>query len=112
MERPSEVITVGPISVDRISLRVIVGDKRLFLTPTEVKVLHFLAVNVNEVCTANQIGSHVYGRPDFDENNILVKAHIRHIRQKIEPDPNNPTYILTIPQSGYKLVMPDGSIHP
>jgi DNA-binding response OmpR family regulator len=106
-QNPSSIITVGPISVDRISLRVSVGDKRLGLTPTEVKVLHFLAVNVNEVCTADQITSHVY-RPNFDEDNVLVKAHIRHLRQKMEPDPAHPSYILTVPDVGYKLVVPDG----
>ncbi len=111
MERPSGVITIGPIRFDTLRQEVSRDDKTVRLTPVESKVLHFLAMHANEVCTADQITSHVY-RPNFDEDNALVKAHIRHIRQKIEPDPNNPTYILTIPQSGYKLVMPDGSKHP
>jgi DNA-binding response OmpR family regulator len=105
-ELPSSIITVGPISIDPMRHVVSTDDKRSQLTPTEFMTLHFLVKNVNEVCTASQIGSHVY-RSNFDEDNALVKAHIRHLRQKIEPDPNHPIYILTVPGEGYTLVSHD-----
>jgi DNA-binding response OmpR family regulator len=113
MERPSGVITIGPIRFDTLRQEVSRDDKTVRLTPVESKVLHFLAMNVNNVCTASQIIVHVWGR-GFDDDQVanLLKVYIRYIRHKIEPDPMNPTYILTIPQSGYKLVMPDGSKHP
>ena len=62
-------------------------------------------MNVNELCTASQIGSHIWGA-NFDED-ALVKAHIRHLRLKMEPNPTHPSYILTVPDVGYKLVVPD-----
>jgi DNA-binding winged helix-turn-helix (wHTH) protein len=34
----------------------------------------------------------------------LIKAHIRHLRQKVEPDPGKPSYILTVPGVGYTLI--------
>jgi DNA-binding response OmpR family regulator len=50
--------------------------------------------------TNRQLSQEVYG---IDET-IMIKLSIRHLRQKIEPDPNNPIYILTIPGVGYQLV--------
>jgi DNA-binding response OmpR family regulator len=112
MERPSGVITIGPIRFDTLRQGVSRDDKTVRLTSVESRLLHFLAMNVNNVCTASQIIAHVW-RFDVDEGSTsLLKSYIRHIRQKIESDPTNPTYLLTIPQSGYKLVMPDGSKHP
>ena len=101
-QHPSSIITVGPIGVDILHNEVSVAGKTSRLTPIESMVLHFLAVNVNKVCTASQIGSHVWeGVNNWDAN--LIKAHIRHLRQKIEPDPRNPTYILTDQDVGYTL---------
>jgi DNA-binding response OmpR family regulator len=101
-QRPSSIITVGPIRVDSLHNEVIVNGKMTRLTPTESKLLHLLAINANNVCTANQIVSHIWGFGN-DGDTGLIKAHIRHLRQKIEPDPSRPTYILTVPGVGYTL---------
>jgi DNA-binding response OmpR family regulator len=55
------------------------------------------------VCTAEQIVSHIWGFGNEGDSG-LIKAHIRHLRQKIEPDPGTPCYILTVPGVGYTLV--------
>ncbi len=101
-QRPSSIITVGPIRVDSLHNEVSIDGKTSRLTPTESKLLHFLAVNANNVCTANQIVAHIWGFGN-DGDTGLIKAHIRHLRQKIEPDPGKPTYILTVPGVGYTL---------
>ena len=101
--RPSSVITVGPLCVDSLHNEVIVHGKVIRLTPTESKLLHLLAANADDVCTANQIVTHVWGY-NGDGDAGLIKAHIRHIRQKIEPDAGKPCYILTVPGVGYSLV--------
>ena len=72
------------------------------MTPTESRLLHLLAVNANNVCTANQIVSYIWGYGN-EGDVYLIKAHIRHLRQKIERDPSRPTYILTVPGVGYTL---------
>jgi DNA-binding response OmpR family regulator len=101
--RPSSIITVGPICVDSLHNEVRVNGKASRLTPTESKLLHLLAVNANNVCTASQIVSHIWGFGN-EGDACLIKAHIRHLRQKIEPDPSTPCYILTVPGVGYTLV--------
>lgn len=102
-QRPSSIITVGPIRVDSLHNEVSVRGKTYRLTPTEGKLLHFLATNANDVCTSNQIVTYVWGY-DGDGDVSLIKAHIRHLRQKIEPEPGKPRYILTVPGVGYTLV--------
>lgn len=102
--RPSAVVTVGPIRIDSLHNEVMMhGKKTSRLTPTESKLLHLLAINANDVCTSNQIVTHVWGY-DGDGDACLIKAHIRHLRQKIEPDPSKPLYILTVPRVGYMLI--------
>lgn len=101
--RPSTIVTVGDICVDSLHNEVTVNGKVARLTPTESKLLHMLAIHANGVCTANQIVTHVWGY-DGDGDSCLIKAHIRHLRQKIEPNPGNPRYIVTVPGVGYKLV--------
>ncbi len=102
-QRPSSIITVGPLRVDSLHNEVTINGKMARLTPTESKLLHLLAINANNVCTANQIVSHIWGFGN-DGDTSLIKAHIRHLRQKIEPDPSKPTYILTVPGVGYTLI--------
>jgi DNA-binding response OmpR family regulator len=102
-QRPSSIITVGPIRVDSLHNEVSSEGKTVRLTPTESKLLHLLAVNANNVCTAHQIVSHIWGFGD-EGDTCLIKAHIRHLRQKIEPEPAKPAYILTVPGVGYTLV--------
>jgi DNA-binding response OmpR family regulator len=101
--RPSSIVTVGPIYVDSLHNEVTIHGKTARLTPTESKLLHLLAISANDVCTASQIVTHVWGY-DGDGDAGLIKAHIRHLRQKIEPDPSNPHYILTVPGVGYTLI--------
>lgn len=103
--RPYAMITVGPICIDSLHNEVTVSGRTTRLTPTESKLLHMLAINANDVCTASQIVTHVWGY-EGDGDACLIKAHIRHLRQKVEPDPSHPTYIRTVPGVGYTLVRP------
>jgi len=70
------------------------------LTPIESKLLYLLAINANQVCTADQIVAYVWG---YEGDASLIKAHIRHLREKIEPNPSTPCFIYTIAGVGYKL---------
>jgi DNA-binding response OmpR family regulator len=101
-QRPSSLITIGPLTVDSLHHEVTVSGKTVRLTPIESKLLHVLAVNANAVCTLEHIISHVWGF-NTDGERSLIKAHIRHLRQKVEPDPGNPRFLLTVPGVGYTL---------
>ena len=70
-------------------------------TSTESKLLHLLAINANQVCTADQIVTYVWG---YHGDASLIKAHIHHLRQKIEPVLDTPRFIDTVPGVGFKLV--------
>jgi DNA-binding response OmpR family regulator len=102
-QRPSSILTVGPIRVDSLHNEVSIHGKTARLTPTESKLLHLLAINANNVCTASQIVSHIWGFGN-EGDTCLIKAHIRHLRQKIELDASDPHYILTVPGVGYTLI--------
>jgi len=105
--RPLTLITVGQIQVDSQRNRAVVGGRTVHLTPLETKLLHLLAVNARDVCTQEQIVEHVWRYDGGGENDKeLIKAHIRHLRQKIEPDPSRARYILNVPGVGYTLVIP------
>ena len=102
-QRPSSLIKVGPLTVDSLHNEVRINDTVMRLTPTESKLLHLLAINANNVCTADQIVSYIWGYGD-DGDSGLIKAHIRHLRQKIEPEPSKPCFILTVPGVGYTMI--------
>ena len=97
------VITAGPISVDIRSNEVTMHGKVVRLSPIERKLLHLLTMQANMVCTAEQIVTHVWGY-DGDGDARFIKTHIRHLRQKIEPDPSHPLFILTVTGIGYTFV--------
>jgi len=101
-QRPSSLITIGPLTVDSLRNEVTVSGKTVRLTSKESKMLHLLAVNANAICTSEQIVSHVWGFNNDGESS-LIKAHIRHLRQKVEPDPGKPRFLLTVPGVGYTL---------
>ncbi|HEY0754791.1 MAG TPA: response regulator transcription factor [Ktedonobacteraceae bacterium] len=104
IRQPNSILTAGPLQVDYLHNKVTIHNKTVRLTPTESKLLHLLATNANNVCTAQQIVTHLWDFGDEGDTG-LIKAHIRHLRQKIEPAPSNPVHILTIPNVGYLLVL-------
>lgn len=103
MRNPASILAVGPIRMNAVRHEVSVDGVVSRLTPTESKLLHLLAVNANDVCTLDQIVAHVWGYGEPSDT-ALVKAHIRHLREKIERDPGHPRYITTVAGSGYMLV--------
>jgi DNA-binding response OmpR family regulator len=102
VRNPSTIIDVGPLRVDTVRHEVTCDSKTVRLTPTESRLLHLLAANANDICTLDQIVAHVWGFGESGDT-YLVKAHIRHLREKIEPVPGKPKFIVTSPGVGYML---------
>lgn len=94
---------MGPIRIDTQRNTATVRGKTVRLTPTEAKLLHLLAINAGQVCAADDIVTHVWGYGDEGDTS-LIKAHIRHLREKVEIDPSKPRYIQTVSGVGYSLV--------
>lgn len=97
-----KTIVLGRLSVDKSAREVRKDGLPLELTAKEFDLLLFFAQNPGKVLTKKQICRAVWmDEYAFDDNNIMV--HIRRLRKKIEDNPENPVYILTVWGVGYKL---------
>lgn len=95
-------VVVGKLSIDKLGRVVRKDDFLLELTAKEFDLLLFLAEHPGQVFTKKQIYRAVWNDEyAFDDNNIMV--HIRRLRKKIEDNPENPKYILTVWGVGYKF---------
>jgi DNA-binding response OmpR family regulator len=95
-------IAVGPLRLSTWNQAGYLDGRRLNLTPTEFRILVCLAHNAGRVVTYQQLVQFAQGyQADALEATELVKPHIHHLRQKIEPDQANPCYILTVRGAGY-----------
>lgn len=92
----------GRLVIDPGSRQVYSQGQPVALTPTEYKLLLYLAFNAGQVLTFDQILDNVWG-PGYEDSPSNVKVYIRRLRQKIEADPRNPRYILTQWGVGYSL---------
>jgi len=99
---PSPVLRVGPITLDRSTHTVTVEDELVDLTPTEFDVLEVLMGQPGRVYSRAEILEAVQGVA-FEAYERTVDAHIKNLRQKIEPDSSNPSYTLTVRGAGYRL---------
>ncbi len=100
-ERP-RVYTSGDLVIDLESLRVTKKGMQINLTPTEFRLLAVLVENAGRVLTHEQLLDHVWGY-DYAGDTGYVKRYIWYLRQKLEDDPNNPTYLLTERGFGYSF---------
>jgi two-component system response regulator MtrA len=79
------------------------GDESLNLTPTEFRLLSYLARHRGQALSRAQIVEAVWGFAPDIESEKTVNVHIRRLREKIELNPEEPTLILTVPGIGYRL---------
>src|SRR6266496_678721 len=72
------------------------------LTPTEFRIISFLARNAGRVVTQADLLTKVWG-PEYKDEAHLLRVNIARLRAKVESDPGHPRYILTRPGIGYTL---------
>ncbi|MEA2721533.1 MAG: hypothetical protein QOJ39_3397, partial [Candidatus Eremiobacteraeota bacterium] len=95
---------VGAVTIDTVAHEVRVDGKPATLTPTQFKILDVLASHVGQTLTRDQLLQRVNAESDvFDRT---LDRHIANLRARIEPDPANPRYIVTVFGVGYKMVEP------
>jgi DNA-binding response OmpR family regulator len=80
------------------------GDARIDLTPTELRLLAFLARHPGQALSRGQILDAVWGSAAGIDSERTVNVHIRRLREKVELEPGKPSLILTVPGVGYRLV--------
>jgi DNA-binding response OmpR family regulator len=99
------ILTVGELSVDFVQRKAAIGGQEVNLSPTEYRLLQCLAINAGRVMVHEVLQEKVWG-PEYREHYEGLRVYIRRLRQKIEKDPEHPTFILTKPGIGYMLVPP------
>lgn len=96
------VFQLGEQTIDLDSATVQRDQKEVPLTAKEHAILVKLYENHNRIVTSDALCQAVWGDDSYGYENTLM-VHIRRVREKIEPDPSNPTYLLTVRGLGYKL---------
>ena len=72
------------------------------LTPIEFRLLHYLVRNAGRILSHDQVLDNVWGY-GYDGYANQIAVYMRRLRNKLEADPNNPTYLLTVRGLGYKF---------
>lgn len=97
-----EIFRVGKVRFDVLKMRLTIDDTAIELTPTEFELLLTLARQPGRIFTRSQLLDAIHGVA-FDSYERAIDAHIKNIRRKIEPDPRQPLYVLTVYGVGYKF---------
>jgi len=98
-----EVLRFGAIQVDfgkRLATR---AGVELHLTPLEFRLLACLAKHLGMVATHRELLSEVWG-PSHAEDTHYLRVYMKQLREKLEPDPELPRYLLTETGVGYRLL--------
>ncbi|MGQ9515797.1 MAG: response regulator transcription factor [Anaerolineae bacterium] len=97
------VVVDDDLQIDFDRREVIVRGTPIKLRPTEHRLLYHLVNNAGWVMTHEMLLSKVWGH-EYRDDHQLLRLYITYLRQKIEPDPSNPKYILTEHGIGYRFM--------
>ena len=98
--RPASVLVDGDLQVDLAAHEVTRGGQRLSLTLREYDLLAFLLQHPGQAYSREQLLRLVWGWEYADHSTVTV--HVRRLREKIEPDPREPTRVVTVFGVGYR----------
>jgi two-component system, OmpR family, response regulator RegX3 len=96
------VLEAGPVRMDVERHVVAVDSEQVSLPLKEFDLLEYLMRNAGRVLTRGQLIDRVWGS-DYVGDTKTLDVHVKRLRAKIEPDPANPKYLLTVRGLGYKL---------
>jgi len=96
-------LTFGEIEVDLERLQVYRQGRLVNLTPTEFRLLRYLVANPDRPFSRDALIEAVWGYDSDIGSQRTVDAHMRHLRQKLEDDPSNPRWFVTVRGMGYKF---------
>ncbi|MBM7561275.1 response regulator transcription factor [Fusibacter tunisiensis] len=97
-----EVLQCGDLELDIKARTVKIKDRFIPFSVKEFEILHYLMLNKNQALSREKIFDEIWGYNEYGDINT-VTVHVRKIREKIEPDPSNPTFIETVWGIGYKF---------
>src|SRR2546421_6799555 len=94
--------TIGDLEIDYSQHLVKMAGREITLTPTEYRILAYLAQNAGRVLTQDLLLEHVWGGEYLGESHML-QVNMNRLRRKLEADPTHPRYLLTKVGVGYSL---------
>jgi DNA-binding response OmpR family regulator len=95
------VLRRGELVIDLERRRVMRNGTRIGLTTTDIDLLRHMAARPGRVYTRGQLLELVRDYDALEQDERTINVHVSHIREKIEPDPTQPRYILTVRGVGY-----------
>lgn len=101
-EKESSVLSAGDFEIDLAARKVSVSKNEIHLTPKEFDLLVYLFQNRGRVITHHNLLGAIWGG-NFTEQTEYLRVFVGQLRKKIEPQANQPRYILTIPWVGYRF---------
>ena len=97
-----DIIRAGEVTLDKRRMQASVGAQSIDLTSTEFELLATLASQPGRVFTRAQLLDAIRG-VEVESFDRAIDAHVKNVRRKLEPDPRNPRYVLTVHGVGYKF---------
>jgi DNA-binding response OmpR family regulator len=97
-----EVLVVGPIALDRAQREVTIDGQPVKLTFSEFELLDALMADPGRLLNRQELLRAIWGDSAYRDPRA-IDVHIRHLREKLEPEPEKPRYILTVRGAGYRL---------
>ncbi|WP_129780921.1 response regulator [Peristeroidobacter soli] len=101
----TEILKLGDLTIDLGQRLATTTHGPVHFTPMEFRVLQCLAREPGRIVTQNRLVAEVWG-PDRESDTRSLRVVVKNIRQKIEPDPARPCYLVTEAGVGYRLVAP------
>ena len=101
----SDIKRFGNLEIDLSGHVVRLRGEEVRLSPTEFEVLKLLVVHAGKVLPHRMLLQSIWG-PEYGGEAEYLRVYINRLRQKLEPDPTNPRYLLTEPGVGYRFVPP------
>lgn len=98
-----DVIRIGTVELDLHRLRATKNGAPLDLSPREFEILQFLITHAGNTVSREQLLHHIWGQ-HASLYTRTIDQHITRLRHKLETDPTNPQYIITVHRIGYRLV--------
>ena len=99
----SRTLQVGQVVMNEAMRQVDVRGERIELTPTEFNLLQTLMQNPDATLSRDELLGKALGY-GYEGLGRTLDSHIKNLRQKIEPDPRNPSYIQTVHRVGYRMI--------
>ena len=102
MSSTSEIVKVGPIQLDRARREVLMNGEPVHVTFSEFELLNALMADPGRLRNRQELLRAIWGDSAYRDPRA-IDVHVRHLREKLEPEPDSPRHIVTVRGAGYRL---------